>query len=124
APSAQKNLNGVLDRSNDQVSITQLAGESGGGQISARGRIGYRPQLQMNIALQAKNVRIRYQDAIRTVLGGDLNLVGTSQAANLNGRVLIDSLSFTQNFDLATLDGQVQSAPESATRDGPANTVT
>jgi translocation and assembly module TamB len=123
APVGLQNLNGVLDVSNDQVTITQLAGESGGGQISARGTIGYRPQLQMNVALQAKNVRIRYQDAIRTVLGGDLNLVGTSQAANLNGRVLIDSLSFTQNFDLATLAGQVQSGPESAPSEGPANKV-
>jgi translocation and assembly module TamB len=123
APVGLQNLNGVLDVSNDQITITQLAGESGGGQISARGAIGYRPQLQMNIALQAKNVRIRYQDAIRTVLGGDLNLVGTSQAANLNGRVLIDSLSFTQNFDLATFAGQVQSGPESAPSEGMANKV-
>jgi translocation and assembly module TamB len=123
APVGLQNLNGVLDVSNDQITITQLAGESGGGQISARGAIGYRPQLQMNIALQAKNVRIRYQDAIRTVLGGDLNLVGKSQAANLNGRVLIDSLSFTQNFDLATFAGQVQSGPESAPSEGMANKV-
>jgi translocation and assembly module TamB len=123
APVGLQNLNGVLDVSNNQVTIAQLAGESGGGQISARGTIGYRPQLQMNVALQAKNVRIRYQDAIRTVLGGDLNLVGTSQAANLNGRVLIDSLSFTQNFDLATLAGQVQSGPESSPSEGPADKV-
>ena len=66
--------------------------------ISGRGVIGYRPQLQMNVALQAKSVRIRYQDAIRTVLGGDLNFVGTSEAATLKGRVLIDSLSFTKNL--------------------------
>jgi translocation and assembly module TamB len=123
APLGLQNLNGVFDVSNDQITITQLAGESGGGQISARGTIGYRPQLQMNVALQAKNVRIRYQDAIRTVLGGDLNLVGTSQAANLHGRVLIDSLSFTQNFDLATLAAQVQSGPESAPSEGMANKV-
>jgi len=116
-------LNGVLDVSNDQVTITQLTGESGGGEISARGTIGYRPQFQMNVAIQAKNVRIRYQDAIRTVLGGDLNLIGTSQAANLNGRVLIDSLSFTQNFDLATFAGQVQSGPESAPSEGMANKI-
>jgi translocation and assembly module TamB len=123
APVGLQNLNGVLDVSNDQVTITQLTGESGGGQISARGAIGYRPRLQMNVALQAKNVRIRYQDAIRTVLGGDLNLVGTSQAANLNGRVLIDSLSFTQNFDLATLAGQVESGAESAPSEGLAKKV-
>jgi translocation and assembly module TamB len=123
APVGLQNLNGVLDVSNDQVTITQLAGESGGGQISARGTVGYRPQLQMNVALQAKSVRIRYQDAIRTVLGGDLNLIGTSQAANLKGRVLIDSLSFTPNFDLATLAGQVQSGPESAPSEGMANNI-
>jgi translocation and assembly module TamB len=121
APVGLQNLNGVLDVGNDQITITQLAGESGGGQISARGEVKYRPQLQMNVALQAKNVRVRYQDAIRTVMGGDLSLVGTSQAANLTGRVLIESLSFTQNFDLAKLAGQVQSGPESSPSEGIAN---
>ena len=77
----------------------------------------------MNVALQAKTVRIRYQDAIRTVLGGDLNLVGSRQAATLNGRVLIDSLSFTKNFDLATFAGQVQSGSESAPSEGMANKI-
>jgi len=118
APLGLQNLNGVLDVSNDQVNITQLTGEAGGGQILARGVIGYRPQLRMNVALQAKSVRIRYQDAIRTVLESDLNLVGTSESSALNGRVLIDSLSFTPNFDLASLAGQVQSGPESAPSEG------
>jgi translocation and assembly module TamB len=123
APVGLQNLNGVLDLSNDQITIAQLAGESGGGQVSVRGLVKYQPQLQMDLALQAKNVRVRYQDAIRTVLGGDLSLVGTSQGASLNGRVLIDSLSFTQNFDLATLAGQVQSGPESSPSEGMANRV-
>ena len=123
APVGLQNLNGVLDVSNDQVNITQLTGEAGGGQISARGVVGYRPQLRMNVALQAKSVRIRYQDAIRTVLESDLNLVGTSEASTLNGRVLIDSLSFTQNFDLASLAGQVQSGPESTPSEGMAQNL-
>ena len=123
APVGLQNLNGILDVRNDQITIKQLAGESGGGQISAQGVIGYRPQLQMNIAIQGKSVRIRYQDAIRTVVGGDLNLVGTRQAANLNGRVLIENLSFTQDFDLATLAGQIQSGPESAPAQGFANNI-
>ena len=123
APLGLQNLNGSLDISHDQVNITQLTGEAGGGQISARGIIGYRPQLRMNVALQAKSVRIRYQDAIRTVLQSDLNLVGTSEASTLNGRVLIDSLSFTQNFDLASLAGQVQSGPESTPSEGMAQNL-
>jgi len=123
APLGLQNLNGVLDLNNNQVNITQLAGEAGGGRLSARGVIAYRPQLQMNVGLQAKNIRIRYQDAIRTVLGGDLNFVGSSDAATLNGRVLIDSLSFTQNFDLASLAGQVQSGAESVPSEGMANKI-
>jgi translocation and assembly module TamB len=118
APLGLQKLNGVLDVGNNQVNITQLAGEVGGGQISARGVIGYRPQLQINVALQAKNVRIRYQDAIRAVLEGELNLTGGTERATLNGRVLIDSLSFTQNFDLVSLAGQVQSGAESAPTQG------
>ncbi len=123
APVGLQNLNGVLDISNDKVNVTQLTAEAGGGQISARGVIGYRPQLQMNLDLQGKNVRIRYQDAIRTLLDSELNLVGTTEAANLTGRVLINSLSFTQNFDLASLAGQVQSGPESAPSEGMAQNL-
>ncbi len=123
APLGLQNLNGVLDISNNKVDVTQLTGDAGGGQISARGVIGYRPQLQMNLALRAKNVRVRYQDAIRTLLDSELNLVGTSEAANLTGRVLINSLSFTQNFDLASLAGQVQSGPESAPSEGMAQNL-
>jgi len=118
APLGLQNLNGVLDISNDRVNVAQLTGQTGGGQISATGVIGYRPQLQMKLAMQAKDVRIRYQDAIRTLVDSDLNLVGTSEAANLTGRVLINSLSFTQNFDLASFAGQVQSGSESAPSEG------
>ena len=123
APLGLQKLNGVLDVNNDEVTITQFAGEAGGGQVSARGLIRYRPQLQMNVALQANSVRIRYQDAIRTVLEGNLNLLGTTEAATLKGRVLIDSLGFTQNFDLASLAAQVQSGPESAPSQGMAEKV-
>jgi translocation and assembly module TamB len=113
APLGLQNVNGVLDVANDKINITQLTGQAGSGQISASGVIGYRSQLQMNVALQAKGVRILYQDQIRTLLDGQLNLLGTSDDANLTGRVLVDSLSMTPNFDLATLAGQVQSGPES-----------
>src|SRR5437667_9826884 len=49
--------------------------------------------------------------------------MGTSKAANLTGRVLINSLSFTPNFDLATLAGQVQSGPESTPSEGMAQNL-
>jgi translocation and assembly module TamB len=113
APVGLRNLNGVLDIDQDKITITQLSGESGGGQISASGRIAYRPQLEMNVALNASHVRILYQDQIRVLLDSNLNLEGNTQASNLTGRVLVNSLSFTPNFDLTSIAGQMESAPES-----------
>ena len=115
APVGLENLNGVLDIHNDQVTITQLTGQSGGGTLSVTGVVGYRPQLQMNIAATAKHVRIRYQDAIRTVLDSNLNLVGNTDASTLSGRVIIDSLGFTQsNMDLTSLAGAFGSGTQTA----------
>jgi translocation and assembly module TamB len=118
APLGIENLNGVLDVHNDQITISQLTGQSGGGQLSATGVIGYRPQLQTNVNLNAKSVRIRYQDAVRVVLDSSLSLVGTTQSSSLNGRVIIDSLGFTQNFDLAGLASTFQTGSESAPSTG------
>lgn len=115
APVGLENLNGVLDIHNDQVTITQLTGQSGGGTLSLTGVVGYRPQLQMNVSATAKHVRIRYQDTIRTVLDSTLNLTGTTQASRLTGRVTIDSLGFTQsNVDLTSLGSAFGSGTETA----------
>jgi translocation and assembly module TamB len=119
APVGVEHLNGVLDVHNNEITITQLSGQSGGGQISATGVVGYRPQLQMNVVMKAQGVRIRYQDAIRTVVDSDLNLVGTSAASTLSGRVIIDSLGFTQsNLDLTQLAGAFQTGTETAPSQG------
>lgn len=118
APLGIRNLNGVLDIDHDKITISQLSGESGGGHISATGLIAYRPQLEMNVVMQASHVRILYQDQIRVLLDGNLNLDGNAQASSLNGRVLINNLSFTQNFDLTSLAGQVESTPESMPSQG------
>ena len=114
APVGLENLNGTLDINNDQVRITQLTGQAGGGQVSATGLIGYRPQLQMNVVLNTKGVRLRYQDAVRVVFDSGLNLVGNSDASTLDGKVTIESLGFTQDFDLAGLASQFQTGTESA----------
>lgn len=122
-PVGLQNINGVLEVRNDRVDISQLTGQAGGGQVSAHGAIVYRPSLQMNVSVDAKSIRVRYQEAIRTVLEGDLNLTGSSQAANLKGRILIDHLSFTENFDLAAFAGQMESGRESATSPGFADKI-
>jgi translocation and assembly module TamB len=105
APVGLENMNGVLTVANDRIHINQLTGQSGGGTVSIGGSIAYKPQVQFDVAVDAKSVRVLYS-GIRTVLDGNVALTGTTEGGNLNGRVLIDSLSFTPDFDLAGVMAQ------------------
>jgi len=115
APMGVENVNGILDIQNKDVRISQFTGQLGGGEITAGGVVTYKPQVQFNIALDAKDVRLRYPEGLRAVLNSNLVLSGTTEDSTLDGRVLIDSLGFTQDFDIADFAGQFtgNSAPPS-----------
>ena len=106
APVGVENLNGTIDISNDHVQISKMTGQVSGGQISVGGSIRYKPNLQFNLALQGQSVRLRYPDGLRSLLDTNLAFSGTTEASTLSGRVLIDSLSFTPDFDLAKFGDQ------------------
>jgi len=101
APLGIQKLNGTLDVNERSLQFSSLTGEVGGGQVSIGGAISYRPNLQFSISLQSNSVRLRYPDGVRALLDGNLALSGTKDSSTLNGRLLIDSLSFTPDFDLA-----------------------
>ena len=107
-PLSVDKLNGTFDVSNERVQISNLSGEVNGGQVSATGSIEYRPTLQFNVALQGKSVRLLYPDGLRSLFDSNLNWTGTLQASTLTGRVLVDQLSFTPDFDLATSQRPIQ----------------
>jgi translocation and assembly module TamB len=101
APIGVENLNGTLDVDNGRVQIRQLTGQSGGGTISLGGFLDYQPALRFDVAINAQSVRLLYPQGLRTVLNGNLTAAGTTNSSLINGRVLIDSVSFTPDFDLA-----------------------
>jgi translocation and assembly module TamB len=109
APLGVDKLNGTLNLDSEHVQISNLTGQVGGGQISVGGSITYRPKQQFDIALKADSVRLRYPDGLRSVLEGNLAWVGSAKASTLQGRVLVDALSFTPDFDLATFGDQFSS---------------
>jgi translocation and assembly module TamB len=106
APLGVEKLNGTLDINNNSLQISSLEGQMGGGQVSVGGSIAYKPNLQFNVSLQSKSVRLRYPTGVRAVLDSNLVLSGTKDASTLNGRVLIDTLSFTPDFDLSKFSEQ------------------
>lgn len=122
APLGVQNLSGNLDIGNSAIQVSGLAGEVGGGQVSLGGSISYRPGVQFNLTMQSKSVRLLYPDGLRTVLDGNLVFSGTKEASTLNGRVLIDSLSFTPDFDLSKFSDQFGSSTVPA-EPGPADNI-
>ncbi len=106
APIGVEKLNGAMDITNDRVQLSNMTAQVGGGQVTLGGSIAYRPTLHFDLALQGKSVRLRYPEGLRSLLDANLAFSGTTQASILNGRVLIDNLSFTPDFDLASFGDQ------------------
>jgi translocation and assembly module TamB len=97
------------------LNITQFKGEVGGGTVTARGGIVYKPSMAFDLALAGKGIRLLYPDGVREALDTNLTLTGSTEAALLNGQVKIDQLSFTPDFDLgdfiAQFSGEATPAP-------------
>ena len=109
SPLGIEGVNGQIDVSGRRLDVTQLTGTAGGGTVSAQGFIVYGAQPNFNLSLQSHSVRLRYPEGLRSVLNCNLELAGSPAASSLTGRVFIDRLSFTQQFDLAKFAGQFTS---------------
>ncbi len=116
SPMGVEKLNGVFDIQDNDVRLNNITAQVGGGQLTAGGTITYRPSLVFNVAIKGSDIRVRYPEGVRTLVDAQLALTGTSEDSNMTGRVLINNLSFTQDFDLGDFIGQFSgggSAPPS-----------
>ncbi|HKW76661.1 MAG TPA: translocation/assembly module TamB domain-containing protein [Terriglobales bacterium] len=106
APIGLDNANGVVTVTSSRLEITSFQGTVGGGTITARGGMAYRPKPQFDLALAGTNVRLRYPEGLRSEMGMNLALTGNMQASTLNGQVKIERIAFTPDFDLTSFVGQ------------------
>jgi translocation and assembly module TamB len=113
APIGIEDVNGRIDVANKRLTIKNLSGQMGGGTFSASGFATYAPA-SYSLQVNGKSVRIRYPEGTRAQLDAGLTLTGNTANSKLNGRVTIDQLSFTPNFDLANFVGQFASSAPSA----------
>lgn len=107
APLGLQNGNGVLRLTSDRVVIDNFTGNVGGGKFTATGGIAYRPALQFDIGLQGQGMRMLIPGGIRTAMSTNLSLTGNMENALLSGRVNVNQLSFTPEFDLMNFAGQL-----------------
>jgi translocation and assembly module TamB len=117
APLGVEKLNADFEAQKDRMEIKSFTAQTGGGTITAQGFATYQPAVRFNLGLSVKQVRLRYPEGVRAVLDGDLALSGTPDSSSLNGQVLINRVSFTKAFDLATFADQF-SGPSSPPSEG------
>jgi len=102
-----ENAAGEIDFDGKHLAVKNLSGQIGGGPFQVSGSATYEKTLQLNLAMRATSVRILYPEGVSTRLDADLNVTGGSQGAALNGRVVLNQVSTTQAFDLASLTSQL-----------------
>jgi translocation and assembly module TamB len=118
SPVGLQNANGVLKLSSDRLQIASLDGKIGGGDVSAQGAIIYRPEIQLDLGVAAKGVRMLYPQGVRETANANLRLTGSMQHAALNGSVTLTDLSFTPAFDLSAVIDQFSGGVSPPAGDG------
>lgn len=108
-PVGVDNLNARIAIANSRVNIENLSGQMSGGSFSVSGFAAYSPA-SFSLQVNGKSIRVRYPEGTRAQLDANLALMGTPASSTLNGRVTIDGLSFTPDFDLANFIGQFTSS--------------
>jgi translocation and assembly module TamB len=108
-PIGFENVNGSFNVSGNRVDIRNFSGNVGGGNVKASGFLTYGESKDFSFNLDADHVRVRYPDGVRSIVGGNLQMNGSPTGSTLSGKVLIDELSFTRDFDLANFMGQFAS---------------
>jgi translocation and assembly module TamB len=106
--------NGVVTVSRTRLDVKTLQAQVGGGQVTARGGIRFRPALEFDLGLSGNDIRLRYPDGVRGVLNTNLTFAGSGQETTLGGTVNVQRLSLTRDFDLQRFINQLSEQQYSA----------
>jgi autotransporter translocation and assembly factor TamB len=106
APIGIQNMNGTIAFNSTRAEITRLTAQAGGGSVKVSGSATYAHGVQFDLALNADRLNLAYPEGVSEVLAAQLRLFGTPDGAQLSGQVLINDLSLSPQFDLATFTDQ------------------
>ncbi|MGH9392853.1 MAG: translocation/assembly module TamB domain-containing protein, partial [Terriglobales bacterium] len=113
-----QNGQGTLKLSPDRIAIASFQATLGGGSVSAGGGIALQPDLRFNLNAAVRQARLRLPPTVREQFSADLTFTGTPAAATLGGRVRLENVSVTPDFDFAKFLAQVASGTTSVTAPG------
>jgi translocation and assembly module TamB len=106
-PNGVDKANGVIQFDRTRATIQRLTAESGGGQISFSGFVGFAaPLLTYRVAARADGVRYRSPQGASLTMDASLDLTGTSKSSLVSGTVIVNKASFNPSTDIGSLLAQ------------------
>ena len=103
-PAGLSQTNGDFVFDTSRVVFNNVTAQAGGGQVRLDGSATYSgAALRYDLTMSSAQVRVRYPTGMSWLVGGNLRLTGTTQAATLSGRVTVDRLLMAPGVDLTTL---------------------
>ena len=102
-PVGLSKLNGDMLFDKNRLVFDRLTAQSGGGELALSGSVTYgEGPLRYEVNATTGLVRVRYPTGMSWLVGGNLQLSGTHNAALLSGRVQVQRLLFAQGVDVAS----------------------
>ena len=101
-PSGLTDLDGSLRFTRDQVHIETLTSRTGGGTLDLKGDATYvNQQLNFNLTVTGKDVRLRYPPGVSSTADAELHWVGSRSASTVSGRISVNKIAVTPGFDFS-----------------------
>jgi len=102
-PVGLSNMNGDLVFDKSRLVFDRVTSQAGGGQLTLSGSVSYgEGPVRYEVNATTPQVRVRYPTGMSWLVGGNLELSGTSNAAVLSGRVQVQRLLFSEGVDVAS----------------------
>jgi translocation and assembly module TamB len=102
-PSALSDIKGRLIFNQNRLQVETLTARVGGGVISFGGyATAYQRQLNFDLTLGGKDVRLRYPQGVSSMTDAQMRWTGTSAASTISGDVTVTRLAVTPGFDFGS----------------------
>ncbi len=110
-PNGIEKASGTIHFDRNRATIEKLTSQTGGGDLTLAGHVGYRGELFYRLQARAERVRIRYPEGVSTSFNADLSLTGTPSRSLLSGDVSVIRAGFTPRTDIGGLLTQPVTPP-------------
>ncbi len=112
-PNGLNKMNGTLVFNEDRLQVQSLTATTGGGQLKIGGYVRYRNGLYADLTATGDTVRVRLYGLSGTATA-NLRLQGSSNSAQLSGKILLTRFGVGQDVDLAAFasPGGVSAPPD------------